>query len=114
MGSSFADYLGDAVKQEFDLSKRLDTNAPIEVSGVLLGTDIDTGMSTASGYAEAQFVVTQAGQVRFSKVKKGSFSWESSFVGAIAIPKAQQSYPVIVQQLLSTLYSDAEFLDALK
>jgi hypothetical protein len=41
-------------------------------------------------------------------------SWDSSFVGAIAIPRAQQQYPMIVQKLLATLWGDAKFLDSLK
>jgi hypothetical protein len=114
VGADFGAYLGDAVKQELDLAKRLDASSSVEVSGVLLGNDIDTAMSTASGYAEAQFVVSKDGQVRFSKVKRGQQSWESSFVGAIAIPKAQLSYPLIIQQLLSSLYTDPDFVEALK
>lgn len=114
VGGNFAAYLGDALRQELDLAKRLDPASRVEVTGTLLGNDIDTAMGTASGYAEAQFVVSKDGQVRYSKTKRGSKSWESSFVGAIAIPKAQQSYTLIVQELLSSLYSDAEFTDALK
>lgn len=114
VGADFGAYLGEAVKQELTLAKRLDPASAIEVSGVLLGNDIDTAMGTASGYAEAQFVVSKDGQVRFSKTKRGEQSWESSFVGAIAIPKAQQSYALIVQQLLTSLYKDPEFTEALK
>lgn len=114
VGADFGAYLGDAVKLDLELAKRLDVSSPVEVTGILLGNDIDTAMGTASGYAEAQFVVSKDGQVRFSKVKRGQQSWESSFVGAVAIPKAQQSYPLIVQQLLSSLYGDPDFVDALK
>ncbi|HET6786984.1 MAG TPA: hypothetical protein VFW84_10830 [Aquabacterium sp.] len=107
-------YLGDAVKSELSLAKRLDQASPLELSGTLLGNDIDTAMGTASGYAEAQFVIAKDGQVRFSKVKRGQQSWESSFAGPVAIPKAQQQYPLIIQQLLSSLYSDPDFVNALK
>jgi len=110
----YAAYLGDALKQELELAQRLDPNAAWEITGTLLGSDIDTAMTTASGYAEAQFVVKKDGQVRFDKVKRGQASWDSSFAGAIAIPKAQQSYPLIIQNLLSGLFADSDFQNALK
>ncbi|HIV72125.1 MAG TPA: hypothetical protein H9903_14420 [Candidatus Aquabacterium excrementipullorum] len=114
VGADFGAYLGEAVKQELSLAQRLDSAAAVEVSGILLGNDIDTAVGTASGYAEAQFTVSRDGKVQFSKTKRGTQSWESSFAGAVAIPKAQQSYPLIIQDLLSTLYSDPEFINALK
>lgn len=114
VGKGYADYLADALKQELVLAKKLDPSSNFEISGVLLGTDVDTAMGTASGYIEARFIVKQDGAVKFDKVKRGEHKWESSFVGAIAIPTAQQNYPVIVQNLLAALYSDADFQKALK
>lgn len=114
VGDSFAAYLADGLKQELDLAKRLDPKSSFEISGTMLGTDIDTAVGTASGYLEARFVVKQDGVIRFDKVKRGESSWESSFVGAVAIPKAMQSYPVIVQSVLSALYSDSDFQNSLK
>lgn len=114
VGGSFAAYLGNALKQELEMANLLDPKSKLEISGTLLGTDIDTAMGTASGYAEARFVVKQDGQVRFDKTKRGEHKWESSFVGAVAIPAAQMSYPIILQNLLSSLYGDAEFQNSLK
>lgn len=114
VGADYAAYIADALKQELTLAKRLDANANLEISGALINTDIDTAMGTASGYAEARFVVTKDGQVRYDKTKRGDASWDSSFMGNIAIPAAQRNYPVIVQHLLSSLYSDTDFQNALK
>jgi hypothetical protein len=114
VGGGYAAYLSEALKQELELAKLLNASSNVEITGTLLGTDIDTAMGTASGYAEAQFVVTKDGKVRFDKVKRGQSSWESSFAGPVAIPKAQQSYPVIVQQLLGALFADPDFTSALK
>jgi hypothetical protein len=33
---------------------------------------------------------------------------------AVAIPRAVQEYPVAIQKLLASLYSDKAFIDALK
>ncbi len=114
VGDNYAAYLADAIKKELDLAKLLNTGSKLEVSGSLIGTDVDTAMGTASGYIEARFVVKKDGQVTYDKTQRGSASWESSFIGAIAIPAAQQNYPRVVQDLLAKLYSDVEFQSALK
>lgn len=114
VGSGYADYLAAALQGDLALAQRLDGKSNIAISGTLLGTDVDVAIGTASGYIEARFVVTRDGQVRFDKVKRGSHSWESSFAAAIAVPAAQNAYPVIVQNLLSGLFSDADFQSALK
>lgn len=63
---------------------------------------------------EARFVVSKAGTVRYDQVKTIRYEWESSFAGAVAIPRAQQEYPNLVQRLLAILYTDQAFLDALQ
>jgi hypothetical protein len=109
-GSNYADYLASALKQELDMARRLDPKVNIEISGVLLKNVVSAGgISRNDGEIEARFVVRRDGQIRFDKIKRGAAEWESSFAGAVAIPKAQQQYPVIVQSLLAALYTDAEF-----
>lgn len=114
VGTGYADYLAAALQADLALAQRFDDKSKIAISGALLGTDIDVAIGTASGYIEARFVVTRDGQVRFDKVKRGTHSWESSFAAAVAVPAAQNAYPVIVQNLLSGLFSDADFQSALK
>ncbi len=114
VGSTYAAYLADALKQELDMAKRLDPASSLVVSGSLLGTDLDAGMSTGSAYVEARFVVKKDGQVRYDRTKRGNATWESSFIGAIAIPAAQKNYPQAVQNLLEGLYADSDFQNALK
>ena len=115
VGADYAAYLADALKQELELAGKLDPKSKVEISGVLLKNDITAaGMSTNSGEIEAAFVVKRDGVVKYQKSKRGELSWESSFAGAIAIPKAQQQYPLIVQELLAQLLADPEFTAALK
>jgi len=40
--------------------------------------------------------------------------WDSSFAAAIAVPRATQQYPLIVQKLLRELYSDPAFISAIR
>jgi hypothetical protein len=115
VGSDYAAYLGEALKQELVLAGKLDPKSDVEIGGTLMKNDIAAaGISTNSGEIEARFVVRRAGAVRYDAVKRADASWESSFVGAIAVPKAQQQYPVLVAQLLNKLLSDAQFIAALR
>jgi hypothetical protein len=112
--SSYATYLAQALTQELSLAGRLEPDAQIEVSGVLQKNDISIPFSTGSGDIAARFVVTRSGTVRYDQVKSIHDEWDSSFVGAIAIPRAQERYPVMVQKLLTELYDDPAFIQALK
>ncbi|MBI3368974.1 MAG: hypothetical protein HY021_11170 [Burkholderiales bacterium] len=115
VGGDYAAYLAEALKKELTLAGKLAPASTIEVSGVLIKNDISAGgISTNSGEIEARFIVKNQGQVRYDAVKRTEMSWDSSFVGAIAIPKAQQQYPLIVQQLLSGLMSDLQFQAAIR
>jgi len=115
VGSDYAGYLAEALRSELELARRSDPKATIEITGVLTRNELDgDGILKGVGLIEAQFVVRREGQIKFDKVKSGSAEWESSFAGAIAIPKAVQNYPVMVQSLLAALYSDADFQAALR
>lgn len=115
VGQDYAAYLAEALRQELTLAGKLDPKSGIEISGALVKNDIAAGgFSTNSGEVEARFVVKINGVERYQSVKRAEASWESSFVGAIAIPKAQQQYPLLVQKLISQLFADAQFIAALR
>jgi len=113
--NSYATYLAEAVKQELSLAGKFAPDAQIEISGAIRKNDIDiSGFVTGNGVIEARFVVTRSGKITYDQIKMINDSWGSSFVGAVAIPRAQQRYPVMVQKLLAQLYADPAFMDALK
>jgi hypothetical protein len=115
VGADYAAYLADALRQELALAGKLDPKSTLEISGVLIRNDIAAGgIVTNSGEVEARFVVRNGGSVRYDAIKRADLSWESSFIGGIAIPKAQQQYPVLVQQLLAKLLADPQFQVALR
>lgn len=112
---SYAKYLAQALEQELSLAGKLDRNAQMEFSGALQKNDISVPpMGSASGELAARFVITRGGQTRYDQVKSIHDEWDSSFVGAVAIPRAQERYPIMVQKLLSELFSDPAFLLAVK
>ena len=115
VGADYAAYLADALRQELALAGKLDPKSTLEISGTLIKNDIAAGgISTNSGEVEARFVVKNGGQISYDGIKRAEMTWESSFVGAIAVPKAQQQYPLMVQQLLAKLLADPQFQKALQ
>ncbi len=115
VGADYAAYLADALQKELKLAGKLDPNSKLEISGQLLKNDIAAaGIITNSGEVEARFVVKNDGVQRYDQVKRAELSWDSSLLGAVAIPRAQQQYPLIVQKLLGLLWGDSKFQEALK
>jgi len=112
---SFTAYLEDALKQELDDARLLDSSSKIEVSAVLLKNMLDgSGISIGIAEIEARFLVNKEGTLTYDKIMTASHTWESSFAGAIAIPRAHQNYPIVVQKLLGKLFTDPEFMAALR
>lgn len=114
VGSHYGDYIAAALRQELELAKLFNPQSGVEISGTLLRNNIDAGgFNTNAGQIEARFVLTRNGQVRFDKVKKIEHQWESSFAGAVAIPLAANNYAVMVQKLIGSLVTDADFIKAI-
>ena len=85
------------------------------ITGELLKNEIDaSGFSIGKGSISARIIVKNGSAVKFDKVKSADITWESSFVGAVAIPKAIESYPELVQKLVTQLVSDPDFSAALR
>lgn len=113
--SSYAKYIAEALKQDLELAGKLAPDAQIEISGALQKNDINIpAVGSGTGDLEARFVVKRAGETKYDRVKNIHDEWESSFVGAVAIPRAQARYPVMVQKLLAALYADPAFVEAMK
>ncbi len=112
---SFTAYLQNALKQELDDARLLDANSDLQISGALLRNELDaSGASKAYAAVEARFVVRESSTVKYDAVKSARYDWDSSFVGAVAIPRANQNYPVVIQRLLTALFTDPEFIAAIK
>ncbi len=107
--------MAESLKQELDLAGKLSPTSKVEVTGVLLENDLDaSGFSTGTGRIKARFIVTNAGVTQYDQIKSAGIKWDSSFMGNVAIPRAQQQYPKLVQTLLSKLFDDQSFLKTLK
>lgn len=112
---SYSTYLEEAIKSEMQAAGLLDQSSSTKLSGVLVKNDVNIGgFSTGDSIVEARVKVTKAGTVAYDKLKTATLQFESSFAGAVAIPKGRDMYPVTVQKFIETLISDSDFLTALK
>jgi hypothetical protein len=115
VGGKFTEYLEDAIRSELNAARLFDEKSVVEIAGVLTQNDISVGsISEGTGIMEARIVVKRDGQVRFDKPKSVTITFESSFAGAVAIPRGVQAYPMLVQKFLAAVYADKEFIEALR
>lgn len=112
-GGSYADYLETALRSDLQEMGFYDPASPLRVDATLLKNDIDVlGFSTGTGEIEARLSVARQGQRLLDKTYAATISFESSFLGAVAIPRGQAEYPNLVRALLQKVYADPEFIRA--
>lgn len=113
--NSYASYLKNALEEDLKQSGHWDPNSKIIISGELLKNEIDaSGFSTGESNISAKFIVSRNDNEIYNKIHSIHHEWESSFIGAIAIPNAQNNYPVSIQKLLREFFLDEDLLNALK
>lgn len=83
------------------------------IEGQLTDSRVDAAFGTGTGRLAAQFTVKRGGQVVFNKHMAIDATWESSFVGAVAIPEAMNRYGAMYKQLVAQLVADPDFRRAL-
>lgn len=111
---SYTRYLEEALKLELDALKALVPKADLTVSGTLLRNRVDIlGFNVGEGEIEARFIVARPGNPPLEVVKRVTHTWESSFVGAYAVGRAVEQYPVMVQKLVREFLRDERVRAAL-
>ena len=106
---SYADYLKEALRAELESAGKLALGAPVVITGELQTNALDPAVGTASAHISARIVVKRGNDVVFDKVVHGDSEWESSFIGAIAIPLARQQYGETLKKLIGNLFADPDF-----
>lgn len=110
---AFSTYLQQALETELRNAGRLDAAAGLRLSGTLTTNRLDAnGFSVGRASVGARFVLTRDGRVVYDKVHSADHEWDSSFIGALAIPAAMQGYPATVQKLTGQLFADPAFVEA--
>lgn len=113
VGNSYGEYVQAALSSELEKAQLLLPASNLHVRGNVVETDIDAAMGTGKTSIATEFVVSKNGVEKYRKTISAQYSWESSFVGAVAIPRAFETYPKVVEQLLKELYADPDFIKAL-
>ena len=110
---TFSTYLQEALVAELKTAGRYSAGSDTKVSGTLVKNKLDGGgVKTGTAVVGAHFVVTRSGSHVYDKTLEAEHTWDSSFIGAIAIPAAMENYAAAVQKLIGKLSSDVEFINA--
>lgn len=103
-----------AINDELRHAGLLDPRADRELQIQLVKSQLNTGVANGHGELAARFTLRQGDKVLYESTKDVERNWDSSFFGPIAIPAAANNYNPMLQNLLKSLYSDPQFVQALK
>jgi hypothetical protein len=110
---SFARLLKDTLVTELSAAGLYDAASPVVIEGELLDSRVDAAIGTGTARLAARFTVTRAGRGVFDKELAVDQSWESSFIGAVAVPMAINQYGALYKALVAKLIDDPDFRKAL-
>ena len=111
---SFAQQLKEQLVADLSAAGLYDPSSNIIVEAALTDSRVDAAIGTGTGRLAARFKVQRAGKTVYDKELAAEAQWESSFVGAIALPAAVNQYMAFYPALTRKLFDDAEFRAALK
>ncbi|MDP2247138.1 MAG: hypothetical protein Q8J65_03330 [Nitrosomonadales bacterium] len=112
---TFSKYLENALISDLTELGFYDASSDARIHVNILKNEIDvSGLSKGTGILAANVKVIKGGTVSLDKDYTASTQFESSFAGAVAIPKGQTEYPNLVRAFLSHVYSDQSFVEAIK
>jgi hypothetical protein len=106
---SFARFLGDTLAAQLKGAGKLDPNSTLVISGLVTDTHVDSAMPSAHAALAAKFTLSRDGKVVFEKTLQVQSTWDSAFLGAVAIPDAFNHYAELFSKLVGVLLSDPEF-----
>jgi len=112
---SFSLYLSKALEEELRLAGIWDKNSQIQISGVLIDNQLDvSGFSVGTASITVKFMVKRNGKLVYTNEISAHHKWDSSFIGAVAIPAGTNNYPVVIQKLFTNLFKDKNFIKAVR
>lgn len=112
--SLYSDYIREAVRMEIERAGLLDSVSPTVIEGILEQNVTDAGIITGSQQIRVRFTVRKSKGIVYDKTISVKNEWESSFMGAVAIPRAQNAFPATVTMLLEKLFTDHQFISAIQ
>ena len=110
---SYSQHLKDTLKAELQSAGLLDLQSGYVIEGQLTDSKVDAAIGTGTARLAARFQVLREGRTLFDKELVAEDSWDSSFAGAIAIPRAIEHYGGLYKSLVGKLLNDSDFRRAL-
>jgi hypothetical protein len=110
---SFAKTLREELVVELKAAGLYDEASNTVITGELTDSQVDAAIGTGTGKLGAHFVVTRDGRSVYDKAIVVDAKWDSSFVGAIALPAAINQYTALYKTLAGKLFADPDFQKAL-
>ena len=112
---TFVKYIESALARDLREAGLLSAEAPTKIAGNVLANEVNVlGSSEGTGKLDVEITVSRAGQTRLRKTYRAATRFDSAFMGTIAIQQGQAAYPALVRALLKQIYSDTEFLNAIR
>ena len=91
---------------------KYDPTAALTIAGELTENSLSTGLSAGHATLAARFKLVRGKDVLYTKELRQEEHWDSSFIGAVAIPDAINHYTSQYGKLLDQLYKDEGFRTA--
>lgn len=115
-GGTFSHYLRDTLQAQLTAAGRFDAKAPLSISGEITRSSASSGVGENSGLGilGATFVVKRGDAEVFHKEFAAEAHWNSSFIGAVAFPEAEQGYMGLYTDILVQLFRDPDFRKAVR
>lgn len=111
-GGSFAGYLKETLAAELQGAGLLAAGTDRTIAGWLTDRQLDAAIGRGQGRLAARFFVRRAGVVVYDRELAVAATWDSSFVGAVAIPAAINEFTALFRKLVLKLVNDPEFRTA--
>lgn len=109
---SFAKYLRHTLISELKAAGVYAEDSNVLIEGELTRSKAEAPSDRGSAELAARFRVLRDGAQVYAKELQVSHSWESSFVGVVAIPIAIGEYTTLYRKLVGKLLDDSEFRKA--
>ena len=114
-GGSFSKYLEESLKEHLKHASLYNESSDIKVTVSMLKNDVDImGFSVGEADISAKFTVYKHNKIIHNKVYNIHHTWDSSFIGQVAIENALNNYPIAIQKLINTFTLDQDFLKKIK
>ncbi len=110
---TFSNDLRNVIIVDLQTAGLIDNASTSVITGELTDSMVDAAMGTGKGRLAAHFKVTRDGNLVYDKELAVDAQWDSSFIGAIAIPAAMQGYSALYEKLAAKLFADPDFRKAL-